>query len=104
MKFNGWNVYHLKTKKALIEAKHKYLDEKIASSTPCEKCGRTDMQTIDHIIPLKVLAEMGAVIKKFYDEKDIRILCRPCNHMKSDRLDFSTPKTKELLIKYLKLI
>ncbi len=83
---------------------HDYLDKARAVTFSCERCARQDQQTIDHIIPLKILADMGADIKRFWDPEDLRILCRSCNHVKGDHLDFANHKTKELLIKYLKLV
>ncbi|MEA2982151.1 MAG: hypothetical protein QOF09_3974 [Alphaproteobacteria bacterium] len=32
------------------------------------------------------------------------LLCRPCNGIKSDRLDFSIPETKQILLRLLEAL
>ncbi len=70
----------------------------------CGKCPRKNMLSVDHIIPLRILASFGFKVKLFYDEENLQILCGPCNYMKTDNLDFSNPETKKLLIKYLEYV
>jgi len=70
----------------------------------CAKCPRENMLSVDHIIPLRILASFGFNVKLFYDEENLQILCGACNHLKSDYLDFGNPKTKKLLIKYLEYV
>src|SRR3990167_6668156 len=74
-----------------------YIDAKKES----EKCGRTENLTIDHIISKNIIRSFGVDIDKHFDENDLRILCFSCNQFKGNQLDFSTPKTKQLLLKYL---
>jgi 5-methylcytosine-specific restriction endonuclease McrA len=68
----------------------------------CAKCGRKDNLTVDHIIPLSFLLELG--LEKDYlqqDEKNFQILCLWCNRMKGCRLDHMNPKTIPLLKEYI---
>ena len=70
----------------------------------CVKCGRTENLTLDHVIPVRIINEMGIEESKTYMPENYRVLCRICNQFKGDRLDFSEKKTKELLIKYLETL
>jgi len=68
----------------------------------CERCGRKDILTIDHIIPMNILKLLGFTLKEMYeDTENLAILCRPCNSLKSGNLDFADERTKKLLYKYL---
>jgi 5-methylcytosine-specific restriction endonuclease McrA len=69
----------------------------------CARCGRSEMLTIDHIIPKTLLrffmdAERELLLENY------QVLCRPCNQLKSAQLDFSIPQTKELLLKLLERV
>ena len=90
--------YGLKTCQKMKQDLLQELKEKIGKCT----CGRIENLTIDHIIPEMILRDFGFRPRKFFDRENFRLLCRPCNQLKSGRLDFSIPKTKELLLKYLK--
>lgn len=92
--------YELQAHREQIALHQKFLSE----AKECEKCKRKSLFSVDHIIPLKLLADFGFNINLFYDKEDLRILCQPCNYLKSDHLDFSTLKTKILLLKYLRNI
>lgn len=75
----------------------------------CVRCGRVATEanmslTLDHIIPEQLLGKMGVDVERYWDEDNIQILCRICNSQKGNQLDFTHPKTKELLIKYLNKI
>lgn len=71
----------------------------------CESCQvnvHKSKLTLDHIIPKKMLLDMG--LDEFYDdESNLQILCNKCNGIKGSQLDFSNPKTIVLLEKYIKL-
>src|SRR3990167_10178540 len=67
----------------------------------CVKCGRTDALTLDHIVPSFLLLCFGIDVKREIIPDNYQILCKSCNHFKSGRLDFSTPKTKEVLLRLL---
>ncbi len=70
----------------------------------CEKCKRIEFLTLDHIIPLDILRQFGIDVERTYIKENLRILCRICNQFKGNHLDFSTPKTKKLLLKFLEKI
>lgn len=68
----------------------------------CEKCKRTDHLTVDHIIPLSFIIELGIPKEEHYDdEENFQFLCRWCNIQKANRLDHLNPKTIPLLKKYV---
>lgn len=66
---------------------------------PCEnkQCERTKHQTIDHIIPKQILLFFGIDSDRTFMPNNLQILCRICNAFKANRLDFTNPRTKELL-------
>jgi 5-methylcytosine-specific restriction endonuclease McrA len=70
----------------------------------CINCGRTENLTIDHILPEWLLEQFGIPIKNHYDPDNLQCLCRICNTFKGNKLDFTNPKTKILLLKYLNLV
>lgn len=77
----------------------------IKTQGKCEKCPATDNLTLDHIIPKTMLLDMGFEPDgQDFDEENFSCLCRRCNMFKSNRLDFSNPKTKKLLLKYINQI
>lgn len=68
----------------------------------CRRCGKTENLTVDHIVPKVILSDMGVSEKeKYADYDNMEILCKVCNTFKGRRLDFSDPRTKEQLLKYL---
>lgn len=79
-----------------------YCARLLAENRKCEKCGREVLLTIDHIIPISILYDLGIDSKTTVDFENLRVLCKPCNMLKSSHLDFSTPKTKILLLRYIK--
>ena len=68
----------------------------------CSACLSRDPEkklTLDHIIPKRILLDMG--LEEFFgDEENYCILCSNCNSRKGSQLDFSNPKTIPLLEKY----
>lgn len=78
----------------------------------CEKCGLTDKRylSIDHIIPVSILKDLYLDTEKsendliYNDEENFQVLCRYCNTQKGERMDIRNPKTKELLLKVLKVV
>lgn len=76
----------------------------ITPDSVCEKCQRKNNLSIDHIVPFTLLEQFGLNAEYFIDEENFAVLCRGCNGLKSARLDFSNPKTKPLLQKYVALI
>lgn len=68
----------------------------------CEKCKRTDNLTVDHIIPITFIQQLGIPKEEHYnDEENFQFLCRWCNGMKANQLDHLNPKTIPLLKKYI---
>lgn len=68
----------------------------------CTKCKRTDHLTVDHIIPVSFLIDIGMdKIEMCNDEENFQVLCRWCNRQKGAKLDHLNPKTVPLLKKYV---
>ena len=87
--------WHRETLKKLIKDR----DDK------CQLCGIQGEEvklTLDHIIPKKMLLDMG--LDEYYDdEANLDVVCAKCNARKGSQLDFSNPKTIALLEKYMDL-
>lgn len=88
----------MKVKKKIIKDRLTLL-RLINSSCACGE-SREDMLTVDHIVPKRILIDFGLTTEQMFELKLLKILCRRCNSMKADHLDFSEPRTKEIL-KYL---
>lgn len=87
--------WHRETLQKLIKDRSNYCQY-------CKISGDEDKLTLDHIIPKKMLLDMG--LDEFYDdESNLELLCSRCNSNKGSQLDFSNPKTIVLLEKYIKL-
>lgn len=90
----------LKAEKLIDKVKNEVLELTIFKELPqvCTKCGETKMLTLDHLIPESLLLDLGIfeVVEGNY-----QILCRYCNHKKSNRLDMVNPQTKVLLEKII---
>lgn len=69
----------------------------------CDLCPNTRNLTYDHLLPKSLLADFNIDARKEFWEENGRVLCYACNQKKANRFDFSTPKTKELLLKLLNL-
>lgn len=80
------------------------LKEALELKSPCVRCGRTDKQSLDHVVPRDILKSFGIDPDSYIIEGNYQILCLGCNHLKSNRLDFGNPKTKEILIKLLETL
>ena len=99
---------HFETRKEYTKFKTAYLGNHVLNGK-CVRCGRVATElnmslTLDHIIPERLLAKMGIDIERYWDDDNIQVYCRICNGQKSNQLDFTLPKTKELLLKYLSRI
>ena len=76
------------------------LEQQIRKELPqkCDKCDRTENLTLDHIIPIDILKSFGIDTEREIVEGNYRILCKPCNFFKSNKLDFADKRTKDILI------
>lgn len=60
--------------------------------------------TVDHIIPVHFMEQMGLFDEILHDAENFQLLCRMCNQYKGNRLDFSNKKTLCLLEKYIQIL
>lgn len=72
-----------------------------AKTAQCEKCRSESYVTVDHIIPVSLLKELGSIDGCYEDEENFQFLCVLCNTQKANRLDHLNPKTVPLLKKYV---
>ncbi len=70
----------------------------------CEKCWRTDNLNLDHIVPKDILKMFGMDTEREILDGNYRIMCRPCNSFKGNKLDFADKRTKDLLTELIKKI
>lgn len=71
----------------------------------CRRCGGDRWLTLDHIVPMSLLRDMGVTEAETYTNSDnFQLLCKMCNGFKANRLDFSDPRTKKVLMYYLERI
>ena len=70
----------------------------------CVKCGARDNLGLDHIVPVDILEQFGIDDKFIFMPENYQVLCRRCNLFKGNRMDFTNPKTKEILEKLLRII
>ena len=67
----------------------------------CVHCNKVREATIDHIIPVFLLEQLGLFEEARNDEENFEIVCRSCNQFKGGRIDLAHPKTIPLLKKYI---
>lgn len=67
----------------------------------CPKCRKMRELTVEHIIPVHLLEELGLEDEIYNDEENFELLCILCNRFKGGRLDMAHPKTILLLKKYI---
>jgi 5-methylcytosine-specific restriction endonuclease McrA len=67
----------------------------------CPKCLRVKEVTVDHIIPVHLLEQLGLEDETKNDEDNFELTCYTCNKFKGARIDLSNPKTVPLLKKYI---
>ena len=92
------------TKKNLIFLEHTFFTDSVEAGVTCCKCNRSNNLTLDHIIPKSILVDFGIDVERTYDEENLLIMCRACNQIKANHLDFSIPMTKYLLEKYMLIV
>lgn len=90
----------LKNKIALTTERLKARD-----GVKCAKCGSTNELTIDHIIPISLLEFLGIKKEHSYNFKkhgaNLQLLCRACNSLKSNRVDWTDKRSLPLLQSYI---
>lgn len=90
----------LKTKIARAQERLKERD-----GAKCAKCGSPNELTIDHIIPVSLLAFFGIKVEHTYNLKkhghNLQLLCRACNSLKSNRVDWSDPRSLPIFQSYV---
>lgn len=85
----------------LEQAKFKDL---LAEFGKCQKCSRTERLTLDHIVPKDILRSFGIETDTDFIEDNYILLCKVCNTFKANKLDFSIPRTKVILIHLIESI
>lgn len=71
----------------------------------CRRCGREEWLTLDHVVPMSLLRDMGIPeIETYADKENLQLLCKMCNGFKANRLDFSDPRTKRVLLRLLETL
>ena len=82
---------------------HNRLKEK--EGAICAKCGSKNELTVDHIIPSSLLEFFGITRETSYNPKkhghNLQLLCRACNSLKSNRVDWSDKRSLPILQSYL---
>ena len=84
------------TKGMLVAKEQAILKDLIAEHKKC-KCGSDKNLSLDHIIPLDILRSFMDVKREML-EGNYQLLCYRCNIFKANKLDFSNPETKKLLL------
>lgn len=67
----------------------------------CSRCKKVSQMTVDHVIPVYLLEQMGFFDECLNDTDNFELVCRTCNQFKSSRLDLANPRTTPLLKKYV---
>lgn len=70
-----------------------------------EDCKSKDNLTIDHIVPVSYLKQLGFISIEtltMRQRKNLTILCGRCNNKKGDKIDLKNKKVKRLMVWYLK--
>ena len=67
----------------------------------CPKCHKVRPLTVDHIVPVFFLQNIGLYEEAQDDEANFELLCVDCNRFKGGRIELANPKTIPLLKKYI---
>lgn len=67
----------------------------------CSNCGKLKENTVDHIIPVHLLEQLGLLDACVNDVDNFELTCYTCNKFKGARIDLSNPRTVPLLKKYI---
>ena len=82
---------------------HKWRERATQEDLPCRKCGRVGLMTLDHIVPISFIQQLGLREEAYDDDWNFQYLCRACNLLKGSQLDYNNPKTIENIRRYVDL-
>lgn len=74
-----------------------------APNNICFKCGEARFITVDHIIPVHWMLELGLKEFVYEMEDNFQFLCKWCNQEKRGGIDTRNPKTFEVLEKIINI-
>ncbi len=79
--------------------------KKAQNGGTCDKCqGSFPVLNVDHIVGVGLLSMIGVQTEGgLEDSENLELICRRCNVIKGNKLDFNNPKTFPLLRKYVDL-
>jgi len=92
------------TKSERITLEQAIFKDLIKKEAVCRKCGRKRNLTLEHIVPKDILKSFGVDIDREIICGNYALACYICNAFKGNRLDFSVPETKEVLLKLLQRV
>jgi len=67
----------------------------------CSKCNRHQFLTVDHIIPVQILENLGLFTEQYDDVENFELICQYCNRRKGAKLDLLDKRVYPLLEKYV---
>tara|TARA_R110000868_G_C10692254_1_gene748448 strand:+ start:126 stop:431 length:306 start_codon:yes stop_codon:yes gene_type:complete len=67
----------------------------------CSKCDRHLFLTVDHIIPVHILENLGLFTEQYDDVENFELICQYCNRRKGNKLDLLDERVFPLLEKYV---
>ena len=88
----------------VIQAEQDIYTELISTEKKCSRCGSKKKLTLDHIVPKSYLRDFGVNPEHEIIDGNYQLLCNLCNSYKSNKPDFTLPKTKEIIQQLLNLI
>ncbi len=94
----GFKMKDVLSKKNVIVAEQEIFRKLVEFHGKCERCQRTERLSLDHVIPKDVLRSLGVDPERELIEGNYMLLCKICNSFKSNKLDFSIPATKIILL------
>lgn len=75
-----------------------YRENLIQPNSCCAWCGSTENLTLEHIIPRSILLKMGYTPMETWElEKNLIVVCRPCNIEKHNTICLKLPETHKAL-------
>ncbi len=98
---DGLKLKDALNRKQLIVLEQEIFRKLVEEHKTCQKCGREDKLSLDHIVPKDVLRSFGVDIEREIIDGNYMLLCKICNSFKGNRLDFSLPATKSILTELL---